>query len=250
MNKDLVSIITPTYNCGKYICETINSVLHQTYTNWEMIIVDDCSTDNTKKIVSQYLLKDNRIQYYFLESNVGAAMARNKAMQYAKGKYMAFLDSDDLWEKDKLEKQIIFMENNHYNFTCTSYQQINEDSINLNKIIKAKLKTNYNGVLLTCPIGNSSVMYNVEELGKFVVPNIRKRNDDALWLQMLKKEEYIYGLNESLMRYRVRSESISSNKLSLVKYHWQLYRDIEHLSIIRSVFHIIVWGFIKIFKIK
>lgn len=247
---DLVSIITPTYNCGKFISETIESVLQQTYTNWEMIIVDDCSIDNTREIVSQYLPKDNRIKYYFLETNVGAAMARNEAMQHARGKYMAFLDSDDLWENDKLEKQIIFMEKNHYSFTCTSYEQINEDSISLNKIIKVKTKTNYNDVLLTCPIGNSSVMYNVEKMGKFVVPNIRKRNDDALWLQMLKKEEYIYGMNDLLMRYRIRSNSISSNKLSLVKYHWQLYREIEHLSIFRSVFHIIVWGFIKIFKIK
>ena len=105
-------------------------------------------------------------------------------------------------------------------------------------------------MLLSCPVGNSTVMYNVQKLGKFEVPNIRKRNDDALWLKMLKKEQYIYGQDEVLMEYRIRQNSISSNKLDLVKYHWYLYREIEHLSVFRSAFHIVVWGIIKIFRIK
>lgn len=163
---------------------------------------------------------------------------------------MAFLDSDDLWSTDKLKHQISFMKKNNYNITCTQYEQIDEQGNLLNKIIPVKVKTDYNGILLTCPVGNSTVIYNVEKLGKFEVPNIRKRNDDALWLQMLKKEKYIYGMNDTLMQYRIRSNSISSNKLSLVKYHWQLYREIEHLSVIRSVFHICCWGFLKVFKIK
>lgn len=248
--KDLVSIITPTYNCGKFIAETIESVIDQSYANWEMIIVDDCSKDNTKEVVEEYMKKDNRIKYHLLDKNSGAAVSRTKAMELAKGKYIAFLDSDDLWPKNKLEKQIKFMEDNNYNFTCTDYEQIDEKGNSLNKIIKTKKKTNYNGVLLTCPVGNSTVMYNVEALGKFEVPNIRKRNDDALWLQILKKEEYIYGMDEVLMKYRIRENSISSNKLELVKYHWILYRDIEKLSIPRSAFHIGVWGFLKVFKIK
>lgn len=245
-----VSIITPTYNCGRFIGETIESVLNQTYTDWEMIIVDDCSTDNTKDIVLEYGNNDSRIKYIRLSENSGAAMARNKAMEVANGKYMAFLDSDDIWISDKLEKQIKFMEDNNYNITCTAYNQINETGNSLDRLIKVKNRVNYNGVLLTCPVGNSTVMYNVENLGKFEVPNIRKRNDDALWLQMLKKEKYIYGMPEVLMKYRVRSNSISSNKLDLVKYHWYLYREIEHLSIIRSTFHIICWGIIKTLKIK
>lgn len=248
--QNLVSIITPTYNCGDFIAETIESVLSQTYKNWEMIIVDDCSTDNTKEVVEEYMKKDNRIQYHILDVNSGAAVTRTKAMALAKGKYIAFIDSDDLWTPDKLEKQIKFMEDNNYNFTCTDYEQIDEKGNSLNRVIKTKNKTDYNGVLLTCPIGNSSVMYNVENLGKFEVPNIRKRNDDALWLQILKKEKYIYGMKEVLMKYRIRENSISSNKLQLVKYHWKLYREIEHLSVARSVFHIGCWGFIKVFKIK
>lgn len=247
---DLISIITPTYNCGKFIGETIESVINQTYENWEMIIVDDCSKDNTNDIVNKYAQNDNRIKYYLLEKNSGAAIARTKAMELANGNYMAFLDSDDLWVEDKLEKQLKFMKENNFNFVCTEYEQIDEQSNPLGKIIKVRDKANYNRVLLDCPVGNSTVMYNVKAMGKFQVPNIRKRNDDALWLKMLKKEEYIHGMKEVLMKYRIRENSISSNKLDLVKYHWYLYREIENLSVIRSVFHIGYWGIIKIFKIK
>lgn len=247
---DLISIITPTYNCGKFIGETIESVINQTYENWEMIIVDDCSKDNTKDIVNKYAQNDDRIKYHILETNSGAAIARTRAMELARGDYMAFLDSDDLWVEDKLEKQLKFMKENNFNFVCTEYEQIDEQSNPLGKIIKVRDKANYNRVLLDCPVGNSTVMYNVKAMGKFKVPNIRKRNDDALWLQMLKKEEYIHGMKETLMKYRIRENSISSNKLDLVKYHWYLYREIENLSVIRSVFHIGYWGIIKVFKIK
>lgn len=248
MDEELISIITPTYNCGKFIGETIETVLNQTYKNWEMIIVDDASKDNTEEVVSTY--KDPRIRYIRLTENSGAAIARTRAMQEAKGKYMAFLDSDDLWKSNKLEAQIKFMKENNYNFVCSSYEQIDEQGNKNGKIIKCKKKVDYNGVLLSCPVGNSTVMYNVQKLGKFEVPNIRKRNDDALWLKMLKKERYIYGQDEVLMEYRIRQNSISSNKLDLVKYHWYLYREIEHLSVFRSAFHIVVWGIIKILHIK
>ena len=248
MEDKLVSIIMPTYNCAKFIGKTIESVIAQTYENWELIIVDDCSKDNTEEVVSKY--KDNRIKYHRLKNNSGAAVARTEAMKKASGSYMAFLDSDDLWKKDKLEKQLEFMNKNNYNFTCTEYEQIDEEGNKLNKVIKVKKRADYNRILLDCPVGNSTVMYNVEKLGKFEVPNIRKRNDDALWLQILKKEKYIYGMPDILMEYRIRSNSISSNKLSLVKYHWQLYRKIEHLSVFRSVFHICWWGMIKVLHIK
>ena len=244
----LISIITPTYNCAQFIGETIKSVINQTYTNWEMIIVDDASNDNTEEVVKS--IKDERIKYIRLKENSGAATARNIAMENASGKFMAFLDSDDIWIKDKLEKQVKFMIDNNYNFTCTAYEKMNEKGDSLNKVFKPKKKADYNRILLDCPVGNSTVMYNVSNLGKFQVPNIRKRNDDALWLQILKKEKFIYGMPDILMKYRIRNNSISSNKLSLVKYHWYLYRKIEHLSVIRSVFHICWWGMIKILHIK
>lgn len=246
----LISVITPTYNCAKFIGETIESVQAQTYKKWEMIIVDDCSTDNTKEIVALYEKNDERIKYYCLEKNSGAAIARTEAMKIAQGEYMAFLDSDDIWVKDKLKKQLIFMQKNDVAFSCTEYEQIDEEGRSLNKVIKTVPRVDYNRLLLDCPVGNSTVMYSVKKMGKYEVPNIRKRNDDALWLQMLKKEKYIYGMQSVLMKYRIRSNSISSNKLKVIKYHWILYRDIEHLGIGKSIFHIAYWCVIKILRIK
>lgn len=250
MNIGFVSIITPAYNCEKFISKTIESVLSQTYPHWEMIVVNDCSSDTTGQIAQKYASYDKRIKYIKLEYNSGAAVARNVAMSMAKGQYIAFLDSDDLWLPDKLSTQIKFMQDNNYKFSCTDYEQIDESGNPLGKIIKCREKADYNRVLLDCPIGNSTVMYDVSQLGKFEVPDIRKRNDDALWLKMLKKEKYIYGLNQILTQYRIRKDSISANKLQLVKYHWTLYRKIEKLNIIRSLFYIIHWGIIKVLKIK
>ena len=215
-----------------------------------MIIVDDRSQDNTREIVEEYVKDDPRIQYHLLEVNSGAAVARTTAMKLAKGSYMAFLDSDDIWTPDKLERQIQWMEENGVAFSCTAYEQIDENDNLLNKTIKTIKKTDYDRLLLDCPVGNSTVVYNVEKMGKFEVPNIRKRNDDALWLQMLKKEKYIWGMPDVLMKYRVRQNSISSNKLAVIKYHWILYREIEHLNIFRSAFHICYWCVIKVLGIK
>lgn len=250
MIKGLVSVIMPTYNCGRFITETIHSIQAQTYENWEIEIVDDCSADDTKEIVAALMERDSRIHYHCLEVNSGAAVARTEAMKRARGEYMAFCDSDDLWMPEKLERQLSFMNENGYAFSCTAYEQIDEQGQSLNRVIKTVKKTDYNRLLLDCPVGNSTVMYNVGMMGKFEVPNIRKRNDDALWLQMLKKEKYIWGMPDVLMRYRIRSNSISSNKLKVIKYHWILYRDIEHLSVVRSAFHICFWCFLKVFKIK
>ncbi len=250
MTEKLVSIITPTYNCAKFISRTLDSVQAQTYQNWEMIIVDDQSKDNTKEIVEEYIKDDPRIKYHLLEVNSGAAVARTTAMKLAQGSYMAFLDSDDIWMPDKLERQILWMEENGYAFSCTAYEQIDEEDNPLGKTIKTIKKTDYNRLLLDCPVGNSTVMYDVDKMGKFEVPNIRKRNDDALWLQMLKKEKYIWGMPDVLMKYRIRQNSISSNKFSVIKYHWILYREIEHLGVIRSAFHICYWCVIKVLKIK
>lgn len=248
MKEGLVSVITPTYNCAAFIGETIESVLAQTYTDWELIIVDDQSKDNTDEIINKY--NDSRIRYKRLEENSGAAVARTEAMKLADGQYMAFCDSDDLWMPDKLERQLEFMKKTGHAFTCTAYEQIDEESKSLHRRIIPREKCDYNRLLLDCPVGNSTVMYDVSQMGKFEVPNIRKRNDDALWLQMLKKEKYIWGIEDVLMKYRIRQNSISSNKLKVIKYHWILYREIEHLSVLRSLFHIGYWCMIKTLKIK
>lgn len=245
-----VSVITPAYNCGRYIAEAIEAVLAQTYTNWEMIIVDDCSGDDTYDIASKYAARDQRVTCHRLSRNAGAAVSRTKAMELAEGDYIAFLDSDDVWEPEKLERQLKFMADNGYNMTATAYRQISEDGLRAYKVMRPPLKTDYNRILLDCPVGNSTVMYNVNTMGKFTVPDIRKRNDDALWLKMLKAGEYIYGMDDVLTRYRIRKNSVSSNKLSLVKYHWILCRQIEGLPISKVLYLLCHWGMLKLFHIK
>lgn len=247
--EDLVSIIMPAFNCGDFIGITLDSVLAQTYQNWEVIVIDDCSTDNTQEIVKLYMSKDNRIKYHKLDENSGAAVARNKAIDLAQGKYMAFLDSDDVWFPEKLTKQISFMKEHDCNFTCTSYTKIDEQGNYLNRTIKAHGKRDYNGVLKTCP-GNSTVIYNAANLGKFKIPNIKKRNDYVMWLQVIKNEKYLYGIEEPLSSHRIRTNAISSDKSSLVGYHWKVYRQIEQLSLIKSSYLIVYWIIATVFKLR
>ncbi|SUY45685.1 teichuronic acid biosynthesis glycosyl transferase [Clostridium putrefaciens] len=249
MSEELVSIIMPAYNCYEFINIALNSVIAQTYENWEIIIVDDCSTDNTAEIVKDYISKDLRIKYYKLDVNSGAAVARNKAVDLAQGKYIAFLDSDDVWFPEKLSKQIKFMKQNGYNFTCTSYTKIDDHGKYLNRIIKTKVKSDYDGVLKTCP-GNSTVVYDAEKLGKFKIPNIKKRNDYVMWLQIIKAEHYLYGLEEPLGSHRITPGAISSNKSSLVSYHWKVYREIEKLSMVKSSYLILYWVIATAFKLR
>lgn len=247
--EELVSIIMPAYNCGDFIGSTLDSVINQSYKNWEVIVVDDCSTDNTADVVQEYIKKDNRIKYHKLVKNSGAAVARNKAVDLAAGKYMAFLDSDDVWFPEKLTKQIGFMEENDYGFTCTSYTKVDEQGEYLNRTIVAQLKRDYDGVLKTCP-GNSTVIYNAEKLGKFKIPDIKKRNDYVMWLQVIKKEKYLYGIEEPLGSHRIRTEGISSNKKSLVGYHWKVYREIENLSLLKSSYLIVYWVVATVLKLR
>jgi len=247
LSEELVSIIMPAYNCEGFIGVALESVLSQTYKNWEVIVVDDCSTDNTPKVVKSYT--DPRIKYYKLDTNSGAAVARNKAVDIADGRYIAFLDSDDLWFPEKLKKQIHFMKNNNFNFTCTSYTKINEKGEYLNRTIETQLKRDYMGVLKTCP-GNSTVIYDAVNLGKFTIPNIKKRNDYVMWLQIIKKEKYLMGIQEALGSHRIRSEGISNNKSSLVIYHWKVYRQIEKLSLIRSLYLIFYWVIVTALKMR
>ena len=200
--QDLVSIIMPAYNCGNCIGESIESCQAQGWKNWELIIMDDCSTDNTAEVVARYQNEDKRVRYFTLSENSGAAVARTRAMLIATGRYISFLDSDDLWHPDKLERQIAFMKANQYDFSCTDYSSIDEDGEPTGKVIKCKkghhITTYFN---LSCWQLHSYLRCG--KLRKFEVPNIRKRNDDVLWLQILKKTEYIYGLNETLMFYRI-----------------------------------------------
>ena len=243
----LVSVVMPTYNCGKYILESIDSVLAQTITDWELQIVDDCSTDDTQEILKPYLEKYPQIHYYRLSQNGGPAVARTEAIKRAEGKYVAFLDSDDLWLPEKLEKQISFMKNTKSAFSCSAYACMDDEGNSLHYALFPPEKTDYEKCIrLSNPIGNLTAMYDQETLGKFQVPPIKKRNDFALWLQILKKTSYCAGLQEVLGVYRTgRKGSVSSNKLKQGKYHWQLYHDIEQHGVLRSFFELGCWAFVK-----
>lgn len=234
----LVSIITPVFNSEKYISDTIESVLLQTYMQWEHILVDDCSSDTSEAIIKSYQARDPRIKYHSLKINSGAGIARNKGIELAKGNYIAFLDSDDLWYPEKLEKQLHFMQKNGYHFTFTDYDMINENGQKLSKIVKAKPVLTYKKALFKNPIGCLSVMYDVDFFEKKYMPVIRKRQDYGLWLELLKKTNG-YGLNECLASYRMGNESISANKLALIKYEWKLYREVEGLSWVKSLFYLV-----------
>jgi glycosyltransferase involved in cell wall biosynthesis len=239
MKTELVSIITANYNAAKYISDTIESVLAQSYDNWEMIIVDDCSSDNSIEIIESYIAKDSRIKLVQLEQNSGAAVARNRAIELAQGRFIAFLDSDDLWQSDKLEKQISFMLKNGYIFSYSHYDLIDEDNKRYGITFKAPPKVSYNDLLKTCSIGCLTAIYDTKSLGKVTMPLILKRQDYGLWLKILKKIDYAYCYDESLAIYRTRTNSISSNKIKAAQYQWKIYRDVEKLGIFKSIFYFI-----------
>lgn len=244
-NENLVSIITPVYNCEKYIRDTILSVINQTYKNWEMILVDDCSNDNSRKIIEEFINDDSRIKYYKLNENSGAAIARNYALEKSKGRFIAYLDSDDLWRESKLEKQIEFMLKNNYAFSCTDYEKIDDDGNSLNKVIKIPKKVDYNLFLRNTIIQTVGVMVDTQITGKdvLIMPNIRRRQDAATWCQLLKAGYDCYEVPENVSFYRVVTNSLSSNKFKAVKGTWFLYRNIEKLSLPKACFCFIGYAF-------
>lgn len=231
-----VSIITPVFNSAVFIAQNIESVLAQTYVDWEHILVDDCSTDESGAIIGEYVNKDERIKYYRLNSNSGAGVARNRAIELAKGRYIAFLDSDDLWYPKKLEKQLAFMKDNNHKFTFTGYDKIDGQGNRHSKIIEAKATITYKSALYKNLIGCLTVVYDTLYFGKQFMPTIRKRQDYGLWLKLLKKTN-AYGLNECLSSYRSGHDSISSKKMDLIKYEWIVYRKVEGLSLAKSIFY-------------
>lgn len=231
--KELVSIITPVYNSEKYIKETIECVIKQSYKNWELLLVDDCSTDKTFNIIKDYVKEDTRIKYFKLKENGGVAIARNKALEESKGRFIAYLDADDLWKKEKLEKQVNFMLNNNYAFTCTDYERIKENG--MGKVVKIPREVDYNLFLRNTIIQTVGVMVDTKLTGKELLkmPNIRTRQDAATWCQLLKAGFNCYEVPENLAYYRIVKNSLSSNKFKAVKMNWYWYRKIEELSFIK-----------------
>ena len=244
---DLVSIIMPSYNTGQYIAETIQSVISQTYQNWELIIVDDCSTDNTDEIVAK--IRDERIRYFKNVNNSGAAVSRNKALREARGRWIAFLDSDDLWMPEKLEKQISFMKKNDYAFSYTNYEEIDSQGNRTGVRVTGPKKITKTGMFNYCWPGCLTVMFDASKIEPFQIKDIKKNNDYAMWLKVCRIAN-CYLLDESLGKYRKgRVGSISTHSIvTMIKWHYRLFYEAEEMGKFESLFNTgrnLVFGFFK-----
>lgn len=235
-SRGLVSIITPTYNCGSFIEATIKSVKDQTYENWELLIVDDCSIDNTSEVVERYSKDDNRIKYYCLSTNSGAAEARNFGLRLAKGRWIAFLDSDDLWLPNKLAEQINFMINGNIAFSYHKYIEISEQDEELGIEVSGIKKISKLQMYSCCWPGCLSVMYERDKIGLIQIANVKKNNDTAIWLKAIKKTQ-CYFLNETLGKYRRRQGSITPTSLwKRIWAHYPLFRVAEGMNPVFATF--------------
>jgi teichuronic acid biosynthesis glycosyltransferase TuaG len=222
----LISVITPFYNSEKFLEKTIQSVINQTFSHWELLLVNDSSTDNSRNIAEKYCAADKRIQLINLDKNSGAGIARNIGTHNAKGKYISFLDADDLWMPHKLKTQLDFMQQHKINLCFSSYLLMDEQGSQLGKIVETLDELSYKKLLKSNYIGNLTGIYNAEVLGKIYSPEIRKRQDWALWLKILKTERTALGIKEPLAIYRVRKNSISQNKSALLRYNFAVYNEV------------------------
>lgn len=229
----LVSIVTPLYNSERFLMETFLSVAGQSYQNWEMIIVDDCSSDGSLGLARSICKMDRRVRLICSESN-GAAAARNMAIKAAQGRYIAFLDSDDVWLPNKLERQVGFMREHGVAFSFTAYEKIDEHG-RVFGCMGVPNKVGYKDLLKTCSIGCLTAVYDTEKLGKVYMPENTKREDYATWLSILKEGEFAYGVNEVFARYRVYSDQSSAKKIKMAKENWRLYRNVEGLGLRDSI---------------
>jgi len=244
----LVSIITASYNVEKYIAETIASVQSQTYQNWEMLITDDASTDNTCNIIKSIAQKDNRIKLFKLKKNSGPAVARNNSIEKAKGRFHAFLDADDIWFNFHLEDSLKFALDNNYAFVFASYKR-NDDELNpLYSNFVVPKKVNYSDILKTNSISCLTAFVDTQKLGKKYMPLVYKRQDMGLWLRYLKDCKNAYGIKKPHAIYRIRKESLSRKKSELISHQWQFYRKVENLNFFQSFYYLICWMYFGYFK--
>ena len=245
-SEPLVSVVMPAYNVEGFVCDSIDSVLSQSFSNWELIIVNDCSTDNTAQEIEAYLA-DSRIQLINNSENLGGAGSRNVAIKAAKGRYLAFLDSDDLWTENKLEKQLEFMQQNNVGFSFSGYTTISEAGTLMDRIQVPK-RVNFNNLLKHNYIGGLTAIYDTQFFGKIYMPLVRKRQDFALWLELLKRFDNAYGLNENLGFYRIRTESLSTSKKDAFKYYWKVLREVGDCNFVTASYSIMCYLFIVMLK--
>lgn len=242
MIEEKVSVIIPTYNSSKFVLQTLQSIKNQTYKNWELLITDDCSTDETVDTINSFIKNDERIKLFKLDNNSGTATARNHSIYHAKGRYIAFCDSDDRWKPNKLEVQIAYMKEHDCGFSYTSYDIINENGKSIGSSV-AKPTINYKNILRNNYIGCLTAIYDTNMYGKLYMPKIRKRQDWALWIMILQKSNKACGLNQVLATYMQRKNSISSNKFEMLKYNFNIYFHFLKLSRLKSFFYMIRFVF-------
>lgn len=232
----LVSVIMPCYNMERFITDTIQSVIHQTFADWELIIVDDVSTDGTVALVQALAEQDDRIDFSINPEHAGIALTRNSCIKKAKGRFLAFLDSDDLWHPEKLERQLKFMRERHVGFSYTAYALVDESGTPLGKTIKTAGDLSYKAYLQNTIIGCSTVMLDTDLVGPVVVPDFRTSEDAATWLDILKKGSKAYAIEEPLTSYKIRRKSASSNKLKASADLWHVYRKNEKLPFFKAIY--------------
>lgn len=233
---ELVSIIVPTYNTEKFILKTLESVQNQTYQNWEMILADDASTDKTVVIIEEFAQKDNRIKLFKLQENRGNGFARNAALEKATGKYIAYLDADDLWFPEKLEKQIQFLKANNLHFTFSFYDSIDEEGNNLKRRVESPNPLTYKQLFFCNYVGNLTAIYDSDYFGKIILETSQKRQDWRIWLTILKQIKIAKPVPESLAFYRIRKDSVSSSKFKLIKHNFGVYREFHGNNFVIAIF--------------
>lgn len=241
----MVSIIVPVHNVKKYIAETVECVRRQTYGNWELLLVEDCSTDGTAQALDGYLdeVNDGRIKLTHMSENVGAAKARNFGLEQACGRYIAYLDSDDLWEPEKLERELAFMKEKQAAFAFTGYEFADESGKGIGRIVHVPETLNYRQALKNTTIFTTTVMFDTDKIQKDLLrmPEI-KSEDTALWWKVLRNGYIAYGLDENLVKYRRIGKSLSSNKLEAIRRIWYLYRNVEKLGLFQSAWNFCFWA--------
>lgn len=247
--EEMISIIVPVYNAGNYIEETVHMVEKQTFTDWELILVDDCSTDNSREAIQKYLesktaREKEKIRLIMKDKNEGAAMARNTGIDASKGRYIAFLDADDIWMPDKLQKELAFMKEKQAAFVCTAYEFGDERARGTGRIVHVPPALTYKKALSRTVIFTTTVLLDTEKTGKELIhmPAV-KSEDTALWWKLLRNGFTAYGLDEVLAIYRRPAKSLSSNKMEAIKRIWYLYRVQEGLSFWYSAYNFIFWAY-------
>ncbi len=250
MMTPLVSVITPSFNSEEFIGETLYSLQKQTFSDWEICITDDCSSDRTRDIIREFSKKDSRIRLFELNENSGAAVARNNSLSMARGRFIAYLDADDVWYPNKLEMQVSFMTNNKIGFSCSSYEVIGLDGMPLGRNVKMLDKCDYVGFLTHNLLQTVGIMVDTSIIDKslLIMPKLKRRQDAATWLQILKAGYECYGIPEILCGYRRVPNSLSSDKKKAAKGVWNLYRNVEKLSLPFSLYCFMRYAALAIWK--